>query len=449
MTDRNVYLRGKRWWGDFRDFPEVGGDREPLRRTGESFGTTDQEEAEALYDARLADLQARRSAQIQIGQPARLRAFAPKFLRLKARLGDAKKSTLKRLEQALRVALHCLKDSEGEPIDPYMHTFTPADAGVLMEHVREYVSLKTGTMLSSRSQRYALDAVAELFDYAQFQGHVPSGFNPVRSIPARVKVRNRSYHHLDMHEAAALLEGLVQVGGGFTPPVVQHFVLALTGARPEEGAALTRADILLESERVRIDGSKDSGPSDQAAIRYVQLAPMLRLVLEAYQQLQPGRGRDRLLTYTHARKGRTGEEIPIRDSRKLLDSALTRAIEILDEAGLEHEIHRKRLVRRSWRPTYCTTRLQTLQDGRPIAPHTVMLEMGHQSLSMINRIYNRLGKVSPRKEFVEYRLPDGRLPGEDLLREILGEAAVDPVVTAIEAPFAEPAAELRPLRLVR
>jgi hypothetical protein len=32
-----------------------------------------------------------------------------------------------------------------------------------------------------------------------------------------------------------------------------------------------------------------------------------------------------------------------------------------------------------------------------------------------------VGDVRSRREVVEYRRPDGRLPGEDLLRQILGE----------------------------
>ncbi|MCA1790725.1 MAG: hypothetical protein LC667_12965 [Thioalkalivibrio sp.] len=59
--------------------------------------------------------------------------------------------------------------------------------------------------------------------------------------------------------------------------------------------------------------------------------------------------------------------------------------------------------------------------------------VGHQSLSMINRIYNRLARVKPRGSFVAYRLPDGRMPGEDLLREILGDERVDAALDGAEA----------------
>jgi hypothetical protein len=47
--------------------------------------------------------------------------------------------------------------------------------------------------------------------------------------------------------------------------------------------------------------------------------------------------------------------------------------------------------------------------------------MGHKSVQMLTRVYERVLDVRSRREVVEYRRPVGRLPGEDLLRQILGE----------------------------
>jgi hypothetical protein len=58
---------------------------------------------------------------------------------------------------------------------------------------------------------------------------------------------NQSFHHLEPAEAGAILQALMEVGGGFTPPVVRHSVLAYTGARPEEGSALRCQDVLKQS----------------------------------------------------------------------------------------------------------------------------------------------------------------------------------------------------------
>lgn len=451
MDERKMYLRGKRWWGDFRAFADVGGDREPLTPEGATYATTDEDEAEAIYDDRIRELKHLRAAKIKPGKKVRMRAFAPKFLKLKARLGDTTKSTMTRLEQALRVGLRCLRDADGNSIDPYLHEHTAADAGEVMAHIKEYVSPHTKKKLSSRSQRYALDALAEMFDWGAFQGHVPEGYNPYRAIPARVKIRNRSFAHLEAPEGAALLEALIDEEGGLTPPVIRHCVLAYTGARPEEGSSLLGRDILVRSRQVRIDGSKETGPAEDDDIRFVPLAPQLQLLVEAYQSLHPGRKPEQLLTFTHARKGRTGEEIPIRDSRKLLNSAIERAAKQLDTQGIAHRLRDKRIVPRSWRPTYCTIRLQTTEEGVPVAPHTVMAELGHQSLSMINKIYNRLGKTRPhRRPFVEYWCSDGRFPGEARVRKILGDDRVDAVLRQAEAQVAHGAGPDKPdLRLVK
>ena len=40
------YLRGRRWWGDFRDYTDVGGRLEPLVPKGQKLATTDPDEAD-------------------------------------------------------------------------------------------------------------------------------------------------------------------------------------------------------------------------------------------------------------------------------------------------------------------------------------------------------------------------------------------------------------------
>ena len=54
------------------------------------------------------------------------------------------------------------------------------------------------------------------------------------------------------------------------------------------------------------------------------------------------------------------------------------------------------------RHTYAAARLQTLDAGEPISPYTVMRELGHSSLAMIERHYGHLLDVRLRREYVEY-----------------------------------------------
>lgn len=57
---------------------------------------------------------------------------------------------------------------------------------------------------------------------------------------------------------------------------------------------------------------------------------------------------------------------------------------------------------RVFRVTYCSARLQTLDNGKPVASWTVEAEMGHNSGKMIKRVYGRIGEVRHRSEVVEY-----------------------------------------------
>lgn len=457
-VNRAIYRRGRRWWGDFRSYVDVGGTREPLVAEGETFATESKEEAEALYDARVDYYvrERKRRNPIRAGQRVRLRAFAPRFLALKAEQTDVADSTLVRTEQALRTALACLKDEQGRDIDPWLDEFTPAQAGQVMVHLRSYVSSRTRTVLASRSQRYALDVLAELFEWAIFQGHVAKDArNPVRAIPAKPKVRNRSFDHLDTYEAAVFLEALFRRSAALaadgnlqgyehplSAPVALSVMLAYSGARPEEGRNVELRDALLGNRRWRLRQHKSPGRTEQEDTRYVPIFPYAHAVLEAYLRVHERPSPRQLLFPT---LGRGGTEVPIRDVRKLYASAQDLAIQMLDEAGVEHDLLEKRIVLRSWRPTYCTARAQTTDHGAPIALGTVRQEMGHSSMTMIARVYERLGDVRPRGPHVEYRLPDGRWPGEAILRDILGDERFEELVEGTR-----PSPDSRPkLRLIK
>ncbi len=48
-------------------------------------------------------------------------------------------------------------------------------------------------------------------------------------------------------------------------------------------------------------------------------------------------------------------------------------------------------------------RLQTLGHGEPVSPFTVMRELGHSSIGLIEKTYGHLLDVRHRSEVVEYR----------------------------------------------
>ena len=48
------------------------------------------------------------------------------------------------------------------------------------------------------------------------------------------------------------------------------------------------------------------------------------------------------------------------------------------------------------RHSYCAARIQTLDNGHPVAEFTVMKELGHSSPRLVREIYGHLGNVRHR-----------------------------------------------------
>lgn len=83
----------------------------------------------------------------------------------------------------------------------------------------------------------------------------------------------------------------------------------------------------------------------------------------------------------------------LRDVRGAVASAVNRS-------GIQ-----KRVTPQTFRRTYAATRLQTMDHGHPVSPFTVMRELGHSSLSLIEKTYGHLLEVRHRSPVVEYREP--------------------------------------------
>ena len=102
----------------------------------------------------------------------------------------------------------------------------------------------------------------------------------------------------------------------------------------------------------------------------------------------------------------SGEEAPLRESRRLLDRVAKRV-------GWKAGEIRHRLFRH----TYCAARLQTLDHGAPVSLYTVSRELGHGSEEMVRRVYSHLGTVRHRSEVAEFRAEQHfGLLGDQLVR---------------------------------
>lgn len=82
----------------------------------------------------------------------------------------------------------------------------------------------------------------------------------------------------------------------------------------------------------------------------------------------------------------------------------------LERSALLARIH-KNIAPQVFRATYCPPRLQTTDNGAPVAAWTVKAEMGHSSLAMIEQVYGRLGTFRHRSPVVEYLSPASESAG--------------------------------------
>jgi hypothetical protein len=83
---------------------------------------------------------------------------------------------------------------------------------------------------------------------------------------------------------------------------------------------------------------------------------------------------------------------------------LTDERKILENVGALVGFPAARCRTKVFRHTYCSTRLQTLDNGHPVSPWTVAKELGHGGRSLVDRVYGHLGEIRHRSEHVEYRV---------------------------------------------
>jgi hypothetical protein len=111
MTPRKrksrIYWRGGRAWGDFRDYADAGGRREPLIADGERLATTDADMAEALAVARLGELRQARQRRHETGrsQVHTLPTVAREHLIAKKKVGKVTDGWIAATEGFLRRAV--------------------------------------------------------------------------------------------------------------------------------------------------------------------------------------------------------------------------------------------------------------------------------------------------------------------------------------------------------
>lgn len=430
-----VYRRGPRWWGDFRSFADVGGGREPLVVQGEQYATTCRAMAEGLAEARAAEL-ARERLRRTHGGPEGSWTLVDAARDLLVTLGrqrtrTAKTRTLRTIESLeyhSRRGLEILGrmptgDGDRRPWPLRYLSELPVELGPAFHRALDsVVSDRTGKVLSSRTVHGVVTTLQRVFDHGVGRGRVRTGvLNPFAGLD--IEVVNAETPHMEMTEAAAFLQAILDLEGGFTPGATLAITLALTGGRPAAGAGLTPENLDLHAGTIRYEDNQFRTLKGHRLHRErsVPLWRQLGLVLLAYAK-ERGLPPSGDLLLPPPRHGR------LLSLRNIMDSAYLPAIELLEAAGdlqAADRLRGKRITPRCWRTTYASMRLQTIDRGEPVSLWTVAQELGHSSVSMLRERYGRYLDTRHRLPYVEYRLPDGSLPGEAHMRRLLGGAFVD------------------------
>lgn len=374
--DRLYWREGRGWYMDLRD---VGGGQKACVPAGKRRATLDRDEATAILAARLKELREETAARDRKGGDPRLADYAKRHLKVKEQYRAA--STVARDERALRLVLSYF----GE--DVRLSEIGVAELTDYLSYRRQQPGSRKGTTIAPQTLLHELHALSSLYKRAVAEGKAAS--NPVRALPEKPKVERGESEWLEPGEAARLIRAAVEAdrdphprGVPFLGPMVATALL--TGGRKEEVFGLLRRDVDFEGDGVihfRENGHR--GLKRARHRRHVALWPQLREILEAFLAEHPREPGDLLFPAPHG--GMWG------DLRGSLRSALT-------AAGIE-----RRVTWHTLRHTYAATRLQTLDHGQPISPYTVMRELGHSSLMLIEKTYGHLQRTRHRSPVVEYR----------------------------------------------
>lgn len=400
-----------RAYADFRGIP--GGKREALIVPGEQRATTDDTTAQKLFAERLARLRSLPPGEIaraKLGRKITLAAAVRDFLDYKRGLAEAnaeRAATFRwvgELESMLRRAV------EYFGVDRQLRSIRRRDVVEWLAHLATLEHPK-GQGYSSQSRRHHMAALGQLYGYGNDEDWGLDGYSPVSRLRKneRPAVPRSSTIFLEVPDAARLLEAARVYPRLKSEPrmVLAYPILAtflLSGGRADEVLGLDVADIDFRAKLVRFrpnDHRRGKKGKTSHAERSVPLWPQLEEILREYIEgdrldfliRRPGLT---LLFPSPVTLGR------ITDIRDLVDKPAARA-------GLPVGVIRQRELRVTW----ATARLQTLDNGEPVAPWTVAKEAGHGSLQMVAEVYGRIGTVRHRSPVLEYRIGTTLCHSED------------------------------------
>ena len=396
------------FWGDFRNFGDVGGRQEALKREGDRRATTDRDLADLLVGERIKELEAKRHrrgmGQNEPVDPATLGAYATEHLKAKKRDGDGTDVWLGQAEHHLKLACCTFFGDEQE-----LRTLRTGDMDRFVAHLRTLPSRKGG-MLTATTIRKVLNSLSNLFARAVSNSEETGAVsNPVREMFSKPTPQTTEASYLSPEEAALLLDSARTYKadaeqGAFQwiyPLLATHL---LTGGRRAEVLGLLVDDVSLSLGKVYFRPNVHRRLKTDGSTRIVPLWPQLAEILRDYFQAREqsgGLGNGLLFPAV-----RTEKELEEKAPEKMLVDLRKPLGRIAMRAGFDAgdvKLHQLRY-------TYTAARLQTCDRGRPIALYTAARELGHRGTSMIEKRYRHLHDRTQEggSEVVEFRIEHHR-----------------------------------------
>ena len=420
------FQRDERWYGDFREYEDVGSRREALAESGSTWGTKDEEIAKVLFVKRLNELQDEKRSRAGVTQKDKSTTLAKLVLHhllKKNAAGKTSHSHMRNLEQRLDAAIAYF----GEGRDP--RTIKAEHVGDWAEKLAKGGTRKPGTV------RHYLNALGGLYARAQEGEWVDTGYNPVAAKMEKPTGKRRSEAaFLEMAVAALLLEAArtiesreTRIPGhegnrvNATPglyPIIATFLL--TGGRFSEVMGLDVEDVSFDEKEIHFRPNAHRGLKTGTSERTVPLWPQLREILQEWM-FGGETPRTSGLLFPSVSGSMAG------DIRKSLDTMA---------AGCG--MNKGELRSRRFRHTYCSARLQTVQrilkpGGDPnssddweyieVSKFQVQKEMGHGGSQLVDRIYGHAQRNPIRSDVVEYRVEKHQEVLGDRLRALTAKQA--------------------------
>ena len=373
------YQKRGRWYGNFRSYRDVGGRLEALVPDGGDSATKDETETYTLFAQRLQYYKDRRAGKIVDPEPKvmpTLREYEDRHVSVKE---DFRASSEERERRAFKQIRQFPKARNG---NIRLDEITVEWCYDLRVWSRSRPGRK-GKPLSKRTRQLEETALSGLLDLAVREGWIQA--NPMRGLK-RIKAKRPKVEWLEPKESVKLLDAAREMDGKphhYAVPYIETLLATflLTGGRKGEVFGLVVGDIDFDNQCVHFSPNRYRRFKTDTSERDVPLWDELAALLVLHVA---NRNQAELLF-----RNREGGEL--QDLRGSLGRALTSA-----------KIT-KNVTWHTFRHTYTSMRLQTLDNGEPISTYTVARELGHTDTKMIERVYGHLLKDRKRLPEVRYR----------------------------------------------